>query len=200
MSRPAPFSGNDPFALTQAWLGEASSSEITDPNAIQLATVDANGLPNVRTVLLKEIEAQAFVFYTNYTSAKASELDGAGQGAFVLYWKSLGRQIRARGPVEKVSPAQSDAYYNSRDLGSRIGAWASDQSSPLDARATLEAKVEALSTQLGDRPERPAHWGGYRLKPVEMEFWAEGTHRLHDRFKWTRATADQPWDVQRLYP
>ena len=200
MTRPDIFSGDNPFEMTRVWMEEATGSEPNDPNAIQLATVDTDGVPNVRTVLLKEIEANAFVFYTNYTSTKGQELEGAGQAAFVLFWKTLGRQVRARGPIERVSAAQSDAYYNSRDLGSRIGAWASDQSSPLDSRETLEARVSNFGNQFGETPKRPEHWGGYRLTPLSMEFWANGEHRLHDRFTWTRANATAPWSVQRLYP
>ncbi|MEM9267807.1 MAG: pyridoxamine 5'-phosphate oxidase [Pseudomonadota bacterium] len=200
MTRPDIFSGDNPFEMTRVWMDEATGSEPNDPNAIQLATVDADGVPNVRTVLLKEIETNAFVFYTNYTSTKAQELEGAGQAAFVLFWKTLGRQVRARGPIERVSAAQSDAYYNSRDLGSRIGAWASDQSSPLDSRETLEARVSDFGNQFGETPKRPEHWGGYRLTPLSMEFWANGEHRLHDRFTWSRMDATAPWSVQRLYP
>ncbi len=194
------FAGDDPFELARAWLAEAEASEINDPNAIALATVDASGMPNVRMVLLKEIEAAGFVFYTNYESAKARELDGAGQAAFVLHWKSLHRQLRVRGHVEKVDDAQADAYYQSRSLKSRLGAWASRQSQPLDSRATLMAEVAKVTAVRGPNPPRPPFWGGFRIRPIEMEFWADGAFRLHDRFRWTRTSLDAEWDVVRLNP
>ncbi|WP_424970766.1 pyridoxamine 5'-phosphate oxidase [Dinoroseobacter sp. S76] len=194
------FAGEDPFALARAWLTEAEAREPNDPNAIALATVDASGLPNVRMVLLKEIEADAFVFYTNYGSAKAQELDSAGQAAFVLHWKSLRRQIRVRGEISREDGPQADAYYNSRSLQSRIGAWASEQSQPLDSRASLMAKVAKIGLEKGLSPERPPFWGGYRLRPVEMEFWADGDFRLHDRFRWVRAKDEKTWKINRLNP
>ncbi|MEM1079249.1 MAG: pyridoxamine 5'-phosphate oxidase [Pseudomonadota bacterium] len=194
------FAGDDPFALARAWLTEAEASEPNDPNAIALATVDASGLPNVRMVLLKEIEADAFVFYTNYGSAKAQELDSAGQAAFVLHWKSLHRQIRVRGEISREDGPQADAYYNSRSLQSRIGAWASVQSQPLESRTHLMAKVAKIGLEKGLSPERPPFWGGYRLRPVEMEFWADGDFRLHDRFRWVRAKDEKTWKINRLNP
>jgi pyridoxamine 5'-phosphate oxidase len=194
------FAGDDPFVLARAWLAEATKAEPSDPNAIALSTVDAGGMPNVRMVLLKEIEADAFVFYTNYTSRKAQELDGAGRAAFVLHWKSLARQIRVRGEVSREDGPQADAYYRSRSLQSRLGAWASEQSQPLASRATLMAEVARQTVLHGPNPARPPHWGGYRVRPVEIEFWADGAFRLHDRFRWTRPSADGPWDVARLYP
>ena len=194
------FAGNDPFALARAWLSEAQSTEPNDPNAIALATVDASGLPNVRMVLLKEIEAQAFVFYTNYGSRKAQEIEGAGGAAFVMHWKSLRRQVRVRGPVARVEGPQADAYYQSRSLQSRLGAWASQQSEPLSSRAALVAEVARVTARHGTNPPRPPFWGGYRLVPLEIEFWADGPFRLHDRFRWTRPTPDAPWDVARLNP
>lgn len=194
------FAGDDPFSLAKSWLAEAEASEVNDPNAIALASVDADGLPNVRMVLLKEIEADAFVFYTNYTSAKGRELDASGKAAFVLHWKSLRRQIRVRGLVEREEGPQADAYYASRSLKSRLGAWASDQSKPLSSRAALVAEVARITAQKGNAPSRPPFWGGFRIRPVEMEFWADGAFRLHDRFKWTRPAPDAPWDVHRLSP
>jgi len=194
------FAGDDPFALAQSWLAEAEGAELNDPNAIALSTVDADGLPNVRMVLLKEIEADAFVFYTNYTSAKGREIEAAGKAAFVMHWKSLRRQIRVRGPVEREDGPQADAYYQSRSLKSRLGAWASDQSKPLASRGTLMAEVAKVTTQHGPSPKRPPFWGGFRIRPVEIEFWADGAFRLHDRFRWTRSSPDAEWDVQRLYP
>ncbi|MEM6478970.1 MAG: pyridoxamine 5'-phosphate oxidase [Pseudomonadota bacterium] len=194
------FAGDDPFALTQQWMAEAAGSEPNDPNAMQLATVDTAGRPNVRTVLLKEIEPGAFVFYTNYDSAKGREIAASGEAAFVIHWKTLGRQIRARGPVTREDGPQADVYYASRGLGSRIGAHASRQSEPLESREMLEARVAKLADELGDTPPRPAFWGGFRLIPREMEFWADGPSRLHDRFRWTRETPGEAWEVCRLYP
>lgn len=194
------FAGDDPFVIAQRWLGEAEDSEINDPNAIALSTVDSDGLPNARMVLLKEIEADAFVFYTNYGSAKARELDGAGKGAFVMHWKSLRRQVRARGIITREDGPQADEYYKSRSLKSRLGAWASDQSQPLSSRTALMAKVAKITAEKGTNPERPPFWGGYRLSPVEIEFWADGAFRLHDRFRWTRSAPDAPWEVARLNP
>ncbi len=194
------FAGDDPFEITQRWLDEAGESEINDANAMQLATVDQNGMPNVRTVLLKEIEADAFVFYTNYDSAKGAELSSTGVAAFVIHWKSLGRQIRVRGHVEREDGPQADAYYRSRALQSRIGAWASQQSRPLSSRASLMADVAREGARHGTSPDRPPFWGGFRIRPVEMEFWANGAFRLHDRFRWRRANADAPWNIERLHP
>jgi pyridoxamine 5'-phosphate oxidase len=194
------FAGDDPFGIARAWLAAAEASEINDPNAMALATVDAGGLPNVRMVLLKEIEAGAFVFYTNYESVKAGEIDAGGKAAFVMHWKSLRRQVRARGAVTREDGARADAYYRSRSLASRLGAWASAQSRPLASRAALMADVAKVTATKGLDPARPPFWGGYRLVPVEIEFWADGAHRLHDRFRWTREAAGAPWQVARLSP
>lgn len=194
------FAGDTPFAIAQAWLEEASEQELNDPNAIALSTVDAEGMPNARMVLLKDIEDAAFVFYTNYTSKKAQEIDQAGKAAFVMHWKSLRRQIRVRGLVEKEDGPQADDYYQSRSLKSRLGAWASQQSQPLDSRATLMAEVAKVTAQHGPNPPRPPFWGGYRILPVEVEFWADGAFRLHDRFRWTRDTPNAEWHVTRLNP
>ncbi|MGH1424039.1 MAG: pyridoxamine 5'-phosphate oxidase [Pseudooceanicola sp.] len=194
------FAGDDPFQIARRWMAEAEQSEVNDPNAVALATVDDDGLPNVRMVLLKDIEDAAFVFYTNYTSAKAQELDGGGKAAFVLHSKSLRRQIRVRGGISKEDGAQADDYYASRSIKSRLGAWASAQSQPLSSRATLMAEVAKVTAAKGPNPPRPEFWGGYRLIPVEIEFWADGAFRLHDRFQWRRANADSPWAIQRLYP
>nr|WP_254696047.1 pyridoxamine 5'-phosphate oxidase [Palleronia sp. THAF1] len=178
----------------------AAKTEPNDPNAIALGTVDANGLPNVRIVLLKEIEADAFVFYTNYDSAKGLELTASGQAAFAIHWKTMRRQVRVRGTVEREDGAQADAYYASRDLGSRLGAWASEQSRPLADRATLEARVKEAADRFGDAPPRPDHWGGFRIRPVEIEFWQDGEHRLHDRERWVKIKNNEQWDVKRLFP
>lgn len=194
------FTGDDPFAIARHWLREAEAVEPNDPNAIALATVDAGGMPNVRMVLLKEIEADSFVFYTNYESAKAGEIDGAGKAAFVMHWKSLRRQVRARGLVVREDGPQADLYYRSRSLPSRLGAWASAQSRPLSSRLALMAEVAKVTATKGIDPPRPPFWGGYRLTPLEIELWADGSHRLHDRFRWTRGAAGQPWQVARLSP
>lgn len=194
------FAGDDPFAIARSWLAEAEKTELNDPNAIALSTVNADGLPNVRMVLLKEIEDAAFVFYTNYTSAKAGEIDGAGKAAFVMHWKSLRRQIRVRGLTTREDGPKADEYYASRSLKSRLGAWASDQSSPLSSRAALMAEVAKVTARHGTHPPRPPFWGGYRLTPLEIEFWADGAHRLHDRFQWKRDTVSSPWTINRLQP
>jgi pyridoxamine 5'-phosphate oxidase len=194
------FAGDDPFAIARAWLAEAEATEPNDPNAIALATVDADGLPNVRMVLLKEIEPAAFLFYTNYESAKAQEIAATGKAAFVLHWKSLRRQIRVRGTLTREAGEKADAYYASRSLKSRLGAWASAQSRPLSSRGHLMAEVARITATKGPNPPRPPFWGGYRLDPVEIEFWADGAFRLHDRFRWHRSGPDDPWVIQRLNP
>ncbi len=194
------FAGDDPFEIAMRWQAEANESELNDPNAIALSTVDGDGMPNARMVLLKDIEPDAFVFYTNYTSQKAQELDQAGKAAFVMHWKSLRRQIRVRGLVTKEDGPKADEYYNSRSLKSRLGAWASDQSSPLSSRAHLMAKVAKITATQGVSPKRPPFWGGYRIAPTEIEFWADGEFRLHDRFRFTRTSANESWETARLYP
>ncbi len=194
------FAGDDPFVIAQRWLDEATEVEPNDPNAIALSTVDATGMPNARMVLLKEIETDAFVFYTNYDSQKGQEIIGAGKAAFVMHWKSLRRQIRVRGTVVKEDGPQADAYFKSRSLKSRLGAHASEQSRPLDGRAALVAKVAALTLSLGTNPPRPANWGGFRITPEEIEFWADGAFRLHDRFQWRREGSKTAWKVIRLHP
>ncbi|TYP64558.1 pyridoxamine 5'-phosphate oxidase [Stutzerimonas stutzeri] len=197
------FAGDDPFDIARAWLEEARASEPNDPNAIALASVDADGLPDVRMVLLKDIDGQgldgSFVFYTNYDSAKGRQIEASGKAAFVMHWKSLHRQIRVRGTVTREDGPQADAYYDSRALQSRLGAWASRQSQRLDARATLVAEAAKAGLRHGPRPARPPFWGGYRITPSHLEFWADGAFRLHDRFRWTR-DADAGWSVERLYP
>ena len=201
MSRATPlFETDDPIDLARVWLSEAEKTEINDPNAMALASVDGDGLPNVRMVLLKEIEDNAFVFYTNYESAKGQELIASEKAAFVLHWKSLQRQVRVRGLVEKEDGAQADAYYASRSLPSRIGAWASEHSRPLTSKSPLMTKVAKLTAEKGLNPSRPPFWGGFRITPLEMEFWADGTARLHDRFRWTRPSATSSWTSNRLNP
>lgn len=199
------FAGEDPYTLAQDWLSEAEKTEPQDANAVALSTVDKTGLPNVRMVLLKEIETSqtkgGFVFYTNFESAKGRELEGTMQAAMVFHWKSVNRQLRVRGPVEKVSAKQADAYYNSRAYQSRIGAWASKQSRPLASRRSLMAEVAKLAAKYPRNPPRPPHWGGFRIRPTEIEFWSDGDFRLHDRFRWTRMKPDtDSWTVQRLNP
>lgn len=200
------FAGDDPFEIARRWLAEAAPKEPNDPNAIALATVDAEGLPNVRMVLLKDIVGNqadgtgAFVFYTNYGSAKGQEIAATGKAAFVLHWKSLRRQIRVRGLVAREEGAMADAYYASRSLQSRLGAWASDQSQPLESRMALMTRVARMTAVHGPNPGRPPHWGGFRIMPLEIEFWADGAFRLHDRFRWKRETVEEQWTVDRLNP
>ena len=200
MDRTGIFAGDDPFVIAARWLSEATVTEINDPNAIALATVDADGMPNARMVLLKDIEPAAFVFYTNYTSKKAQEVEGAGKVAFVMHWKSLRRQLRVRGTVEREDGQAADAYYASRSLKSRLGAWASAQSQPLSSRGALMAEVAKITAKHGINPKRPPFWGGFRVSPLEIEFWADGEFRLHDRFQWTRAAVEKPWEIKRLNP
>ncbi|HUS97848.1 MAG TPA: pyridoxamine 5'-phosphate oxidase [Hyphomicrobiaceae bacterium] len=208
----APPAGNfaaekDPFALFSVWFDDAAAHEINDPNAMAVATVDDDGLPNVRMVLLKGLDEAAaaadrgFVFYTNFESAKGVELLGAGKAALLFHWKSLRRQIRIRGQVHPVSATEADAYFASRARGSRIGAWASDQSRPLESRFALEKSVAAYAAKfnIGEVP-RPPHWSGFRLVPVEVEFWHDRPFRLHERVVFRRETKDVPWHSARLYP
>ena len=194
------FAGEDPFELARSWLREAEALEPNDPNAMALATSGRDGMPNVRMVLLKEIESNGFVFYTNYESRKGEELSQNPKAALVLHWKSLRRQIRVRGPVERVGGKRADEYFASRSLQSRLGAWASKQSRPLANRRTLMAEVVRVTAAKGPNPPRPPFWGGFRITPVEIEFWADGAHRLHDRFRWTRLRESAPWSVTRLNP
>lgn len=194
------FAGDDPFEIARSWLAEAEETEPNDPNAMALATVDDVGLPNVRMVLLKEVEDDAFVFYTNYDSTKGHEIAATGKAALVLHWKSLRRQIRVRGDVTREDGPKADAYFASRSLKSRLGAWASRQSQPLESRQALMAKVAKVSARYGVSPPRPSFWGGFRITPVEIEFWADGAFRLHDRFVWRREAPDSNWEITRLNP
>ena len=205
MDRSGIFAGENPFTIARTWLAEAEATEPNDPNAIALASVDPDGLPNVRMVLLKDIETEgegggAFVFYTNYGSAKGQELAASGKAAFVMHWKSLRRQVRVRGLVTREEGPPADAYYASRSLQSRLGAWASRQSEPLSSRGALMAEVAKVTALKGPNPPRPPFWGGFRIRPVEIEFWADGAFRLHDRFRWTRETMADPWKIARLNP
>lgn len=194
------FAGNSPFEIARRWLAEAEPLEPNDPNAIALATVDADGLPNARMVLLKDILDDSFVFYTNYTSAKGQEISASGSAAFVLHWKSLRRQIRVRGQAARFEGPEADAYYASRSLKSRLGAWSSPQSQPIASRASLMAEVARQTAKHGTNPPRPPFWGGVRIVPSEVEFWADGAFRLHDRFQWRRADPAADWAITRLAP
>ncbi len=193
------FAGDDPFQIAQTWLDQAQQTEPNDPNAMALATVDADGMPDVRMVLLKQIEKDAFVFYTNYDSAKGRQIKESGKAAFVIHWKSLRRQIRVRGNVTREEGSLADEYYQSRALQSRIGAWASQQSRVLSSRTQLVAEVAQHALKQGLNPKRPPYWGGFRVHPVQIEFWADGAFRLHDRIRWD-IQADNRWEAQRLYP
>ncbi len=197
----------DPFALFEVWFADATKSELNDPNAMTLATADAEGLPNARVVLLKGLDeddadpARGFVFYTNYESAKGRELLAARKAALLFHWKSLRRQVRVRGEVTLVTTAEADAYYATRPHGSRIGAWASAQSRQLASRVALEAEVARLErVHAGPDVPRPPHWSGFRVTPLEIEFWHDRPFRLHDRLVFRRSTANAAWTTARLYP
>ncbi|WP_334148356.1 pyridoxamine 5'-phosphate oxidase [Hyphomicrobium sp.] len=197
---------SEPFALFETWLEEAAASESNDPNGMALATVDPSGLPNVRMVLLKGVDgprhpARGFVFYTNLGSAKGRELAASPRAALLFHWKSLRRQVRARGPITPVSAEEADQYFATRPRLSRIGAWASDQSRPLESRFALEKRVAEVTARyaIGEIP-RPAHWSGFRLTPVEIELWRDRPFRLHDRVVFRRADPAAPWTKTRLYP
>lgn len=191
---------DEPFRLFEEWMAVAEAHEPNDPNAMALATVDETGLPNVRMVLLKGVDEAGFVFYTNYESTKGRELLGAGKAALCFHWKSLRRQIRVRGAVSPVGDEEADAYYNSRARQSRIGAWASKQSRPLESRFALEKEVAKYAAKyaLGSIP-RPPYWSGFRLVPQTIEFWHDRPFRLHDRVIFARHD-DGHWDKTRLYP
>ncbi len=193
---------SDPFDLFRQWMADAAGSEPNDPNAMALATVDQDGLPDVRMVLLKGADPDGFVFYTNTGSAKGRELAGNPKAAVVFHWKSLHRQVRVRGPVEQVSDGEADAYFQSRARDSRIGAWASQQSRPLESRFALEKAVAFFAAKyaVGDVP-RPSYWTGFRIRPVYLEFWQDRPFRLHDRAVFRRPTPDSvEWSRERLYP
>ncbi len=196
----------EPFALFDAWFKDAVAHEPNDPNAMALATVDPDGLPNVRMVLLKGVDGpersdRGFVFFTNYESAKGREILATGKAALCFHWKSLRRQVRVRGLVSPVDTEEADAYFATRARGSRIGAWASAQSRPLESRFALEKAValHAAKYAIGEIP-RPPHWSGFRVVPLEIEFWHDRPFRLHDRVQFRRAAAPEPWARERLYP
>lgn len=191
----------EPISLFEEWLKDAGKTEPNDANAMALATVDEEGLPNVRMVLLKGVDGQGFVFYTNYESQKGQELLSGQKAALCFHWKSLRRQVRIRGPVEPVSDAEADAYFASRPRDSRIGAWASQQSRPLKGRFELETAVAMYGARyaIGEVP-RPPYWSGFRLRPISIEFWHDRPFRLHDRVVFRRETPDGRWNKTRLYP
>ncbi len=189
----------DPFALFDAWMGDAAASEPNDPNAMTLATATPDGIPSARIVLLKGVDPRGFVFYTNTRSRKGTELSENPQAALLFHWKTLGRQIRIEGTIEAVSDAEADAYYATRARISRLGAWASDQSRPLPERAVLEARLAEYEARYpGEAIPRPPHWSGFRVIPHAFEFWQNMPFRLHDRTTYTRAAAG--WEVGKLFP
>jgi pyridoxamine 5'-phosphate oxidase len=192
---------DEPLRLFAAWLGEAMQSEPADANAMTLATVDADGMPNARMVLMKSFDEKGFVFYTNIDSQKGRELDAVAKAALVFHWKSLSRQVRLQGPVEPVSAEEADAYFATRPRLAQIGAWASKQSAPLESRMAFEKAVAVAMAKyaLGAVP-RPPNWSGYRLIPLLFEFWHDRPYRLHDRIEFRRSAPEQPWTKTRLYP
>ena len=194
------FAGEEPFTIFRRWLEEARETEINDPDAIALATVDKEGLPNVRMVLLRIIEDDAFVFFTNYGSKKAREAFLTNKVAFNIHWKSLRRQIRVRGHVEKEDGIIADKYFSEREVGSQTAAWASKQSETLTDRQELIERWQSYKNQFEKNVGRPDFWGGIRIKPIQIEFWADGQYRLHDRFLWERELGEKSWSVRRLYP
>lgn len=197
--RPALLAETDPIALFEAWLREALKSEPNDANAMTLATVDADGVPDARMVLLKGVDARGFVFFTNTESAKGLQLAAHPKAALVFHWKSLRRSVRVRGEVEAVGGAEADAYFATRARSAQIGAWASDQSRPLPDPLALERRIAEIALRFGlGKPPRPPHWSGYRLRPATMEFWRDRPFRLHERLLFMRI--DDTWTTQRLFP
>ncbi len=194
------FAGEEPLTIFRRWLEEARETEINDPDAIALATVDKEGLPNVRMVLLRIIEDDGFVFFTNYGSKKAQEALLTNKVAFNIHWKSLRRQIRVRGYVEKEDGIIADKYFSEREVGSQTAAWASKQSETLNDRQELIERWQSYKKQFETNVVRPDFWGGIRIKPIQIEFWADGQFRLHDRFLWERELGEKSWSVRRLYP
>ncbi|MBX7249619.1 MAG: pyridoxamine 5'-phosphate oxidase [Caulobacteraceae bacterium] len=193
------FERDEPFALFTAWFADARKSEPNDPNGMAVATVDVDGLPDVRMVLLKDYDARGFVFYTNTESAKGRQLAAVPKAALLFHWKSLRRQVRVRGRVEPVTEAEADAYFATRARDSQIGAWASEQSRPMDGRLALEQRIAKFALRFGlGQPPRPPQWSGYRVVPEEIEFWRDKPFRLHDRLKFLRA--GDGWSKSRLYP
>lgn len=192
--------GGTPLTLVQAWLDKAKSEKIPDHNAMALATSDQAGNPNVRMVLLKEIDPRGFIFYTNYNSSKGQEISHRSDVAFSLHWRTLKRQIRVKGKAELLEQEKSDEYFHSRPLESRYGAWASKQSSVLSSRRHLVNAVAKITLKYGTSPPRPEFWGGFRIIPSEIEFWSEGSFRIHDRIRWIWNKENSKWESFRLYP
>jgi pyridoxamine 5'-phosphate oxidase len=193
--------GADPFVLFGEWFEEAKAAEINDPNGMAVATVDADGLPDVRMVLLKDVDARGFTFYTNFQSAKGRQLEEQPKAALLFHWKSLRRQVRVRGPVEVVSEAEADAYFAGRARHSQIGAWASDQSRPAPDRFALEKRVAEYALKFGvGRVPRPPHWSGFRVRPLAFEFWRDRPFRLHERLVFARSAPEAAWTTSRLFP
>lgn len=191
----------DPFAVFEEWFALAKEAEPNDPHALALATVDDDGMPDVRMVLLNARDARGFTFFTNFESDKGHQLHDHPKAAMVMHWKSLRRQVRVRGPVQVVTPQEADEYFASRPKGSQIASSASRQSRPLDARQTLIDEVAALENRIGEGDvTRPPHWSGFRIVPTSIEFWKDGQFRLHDRVRFTRETPDAAWVSARLYP
>ncbi|HZL41634.1 MAG TPA: pyridoxamine 5'-phosphate oxidase [Pseudolabrys sp.] len=192
---------DEPLRLFGAWLTEATASEPRDPTAMTLATIDADGLPNARMVLLKGVDERGFVFYTNRDSQKGQELGIHPQAALVFHWKSLNRQVRVRGDVERVTEAEADVYFATRSKQAQIGAWASKQSSPLESRLAFEKAVAVYAAKYAlSTVPRPPNWSGYRILPMRIEFWHDRPFRLHDRIEFVRENLDGPWSKTRLYP
>lgn len=196
-----PLVGDDPFTLFGEWFADAKQYEPNDPNAMCLATVDADGMPDARMVLLKGYDASGFTFYTNLQSAKGQQLQYAQKAALVFHWKSIRRQVRIRGQVEMVPAEEADTYFKTRARDSQIGAWASDQSQPLAGRGQLQNRVKEFEDKFqGQDVPRPPHWSGYRLVPLQIEFWRDRAFRLHDRLTFTRKVGDVDWQTQSLFP
>lgn len=195
------FATEDPLAVFAAWLKEARDKEPNDANAMALATADADGMPDVRMVLLKDFDQRGFTFYSNSHSAKGRQIAANGKAALNFHWKSLRRAVRVRGLVSEVEPEASDAYFASRDRGARLGAWASDQSRPLESRFALETRIAREAARFGlSEVTRPEWWTGWRIAPVRIEFWRDRPFRLHDRLAFTRLDPSEPWEKARLYP
>jgi pyridoxamine 5'-phosphate oxidase len=195
------FQGEDPFVLFGRWFDEAKVSEPNDPNGMVLATADSDGLPDARMVLMKEFDARGFAFYTNTESAKGVQLAANAQAALLFHWKSLRRQVRVRGTVQRVSDAEADAYFATRPRDSQVGAWASDQSRPMAGRFVLEKRAAEFALRFGIKPvPRPPHWTGYRVIPIRIEFWRDRPFRLHDRLVFERPSEAEPWTPSRLFP